>query len=177
VEKQKAEEKGVEFVQQLHTLRGRAFGKVDKEGILDSDNAWVHHLEVVLKGFENKQVMAKVNDVNTQNPTELYDVTTPAEETLNRNLRFGYIQGTVDTRAIMGLSQPGQNVAQMAPYGRIILGLLPAPTWSSVLLVQEAKSQATGLSYLKQKGSKVQRIGGKLAANPCCYSSYCPQFS
>ena len=79
VEKQKAEEKGVEFVQQLHTLRGRAFGKVDKEGILDSDNAWVHHLEVVLKGFENKQVMAKVNDVNTQNPTELYDVTTPAE--------------------------------------------------------------------------------------------------
>ena len=27
-----------------------------------------HHLEVVKKGFENKQVMAKVNDVNPLDP-------------------------------------------------------------------------------------------------------------
>lgn len=36
--------------------------------------------------LKNKQVMAKVNDVDPQTLTELYDVTTSAEETLNRNL-------------------------------------------------------------------------------------------
>ena len=40
-------------------------------------------------------------------PTELYDATNNAEETLNRNMRFG----SEDSRAIIGPSQPGQHVA------------------------------------------------------------------
>ena len=55
--------------------------------------------------------MAKVNDVNPQALGELYDATAHAEETLNRNLRFGYVQGTVDSRAMVGLTRHGQNVS------------------------------------------------------------------
>ena len=61
-------------------------------------------MEVVLKGFENKQIMAKVNDVNPQTPGVLYDSTSHAEKTLNCNLRFGYVKGAVDSRALVGLN-------------------------------------------------------------------------
>ena len=93
-----------------------AFGKKNAQGLWEYKNAWIHHLEVVLKGFENKQIMAKVNDVNPQTPGELYDTTSHAEETLNRNLRFGYVQGAVD-RALVGLNLPGQNISQLSQPG------------------------------------------------------------
>lgn len=39
-----------------HPLNARAFGKSNIDGILEYKN------EVALKGFENKQVMARVNE-------------------------------------------------------------------------------------------------------------------
>ena len=122
VEKQKTEEKATEFVSRLTALRNKAFGKKDSQGLWGYENAWIHHLEVVLKGFENQQIMAKVNDVNPKTPGELYDTTSHAEETLNRNLRFGYIQGAVDSRALVGLNMPGQNVSQLSQLGVQAMG-------------------------------------------------------
>ena len=80
-------------------------------------NALIHHLEVVLKGFENKQINAKVNAVNPKTQGELYDTTSHAEETLNCNLRFGYVQGAVNSRDLVGLNLPGQNVSQLSQPG------------------------------------------------------------
>ena len=74
----------------------------------------MHHLEVALKGFENKQIMAKVNDVNPKTPGKLFDAMAHTEETLNPNLRFGYIQGAVDDQAMVGLTRPKQNVYQLS---------------------------------------------------------------
>ena len=89
------------------------FGRKNAKGLWDYENAFFHYMEVIMKGFENKQVMAKVNDVNPKTPGELYEATSHAEETLNRNLRFGYVQGSVDSRAMVGLNPPGQNVSRM----------------------------------------------------------------
>ena len=54
VEKQKTCEKATDFVSRLTALRNKAFGEKNTQGLWDYKNAWVHHLEVVLKGFENK---------------------------------------------------------------------------------------------------------------------------
>ena len=127
IEKQKTGERTTEFVSRLTALRNKAFGKKNAQGLWDYKNAWIHHLEVVLKGFENKQIMAKVNDVNPQTPGKLYDSTCHAEETLNHNLRFGYVQGAVDSKALVGLNLPGQNVSQLSQTGVQALGG-PRPT-------------------------------------------------
>ena len=99
------------------------------QGLLVYKNAWVHHLDEALYSFENKQLMAKVNDVNPQNLKVLYDATAHVEETLNRNVRFGYVLGAVDNKAMVGLTPPGQSVSQLAqPRVQAMGGSRPPPS-------------------------------------------------
>jgi hypothetical protein len=50
-------------------------------------------------------------------PTQLYNVTTHTEETLNKDIRFGYVhvQGMLDNRAMVGLLQPGSDNSTGSP--------------------------------------------------------------
>ena len=77
---------------------------------------------MALYGFENTQLVAKVNDVNPQGAKALYDATAHAEETLNRNVKFGCILGAVDNKAMVGLTPPGQNVSQLGQPGVQAMG-------------------------------------------------------
>ena len=85
-------------------------------------------MEALLKGFENKHIITKVNDDNPQTPGELYYSTSHAEETLNRSLRFGNVQGAVDSKALVGLNLLGQNVSQLNQPGIQALDQLVSTT-------------------------------------------------
>ena len=121
-EKQKSGEKATDFITRLTNLRTKAFGKKDAKGLWTFENAWIHHLDTALWGFENKQLVAKVCDANPQDAKALYDATAHAEETLNRNVKFGAILGLVDNRALVGLDPAGQNPSKLNSTGVQAMG-------------------------------------------------------
>ena len=121
-EKQQPGEKATEFITSLTALRTKAFGKKDAKGLWTFENAWVNHLDTALYGFENKQLVAKVNDVNPQDAQALYNATAHAEETLNCNVKFRCILGAVDSKAMVGLNLNGQNISQLNQPGVQALG-------------------------------------------------------
>ena len=66
--------------------------------------------------------MAKVCDANPQDAKALYNATAHAEETLNRNVKFGAILGLVDNRALVGLDPTGQNISKLNQPGVQAMG-------------------------------------------------------